>query len=328
MRRPGSTSRLLLIATVVLFGASTAFALTYYNRFQAARAEASMYSEASPFTMSVHKTRDRDYTFTVENYGYVYRGVTGNLIDDSVLVFGAWEKHILFFLEDYAKATGTQDKGFVDVGANTGQYTLFMAPRVKEVHAIEPFPPVLRRLHDNLALNKFANVKVHELGLGDKEGTMPFLAPAGTNHGVGTFREGPVLKGMEMKPSGDLRIATADDVLKDAGPIGTMKMDIEGFEEAALKGMRRTLEKHRPMMVLELTTPPAGTIGSLDQLKGLFPANYEFLVLAEVQSQFLNGRYTVEEFGPLAAGFFKSGGQRNLVIVPAEYAAKTPRRKQ
>ena len=328
MRASGPTSRFLLIAAVALFTASTAVAVTVYRRLQATRAEAQMYIDTSPFVMSANKTRDADFTFVVENYGFQYRGTTGNMIDDSVLLFGAWEKHILFFIEDYAKATGTQDTAFVDVGANTGQYTLFMASRAKEVHAVEPYPPVIRKLHANVALSKFTNVTVHELGLGVKEGVMPFLAPVGTNHGIGTFHEDPALKG-QLKPGGNIRIAAGDDILKNVARIGSMKIDIEGFEESALKGLRQTLEKHRPMMVLEVSAPPGGTIASFDHLKSLFPANYTFFVLPENDhnTKFLTGRYEVDDFAPVAAGYFKNGGHWNVVAVADENAAKTPRRK-
>jgi FkbM family methyltransferase len=328
MQSRAPSYRFLFIAAVVLFATSSALAVTYYRRHQAASAEVQLRNEMNPFAISLNKTRDQEYSFVVENYGYQYRGTTGNLIDDSVLVFGAWEKHILFFLADYAKATGTENTAFIDVGANTGQYALFMAKRVKEVHAIEPFPPVLKLLHANLGLNKFANVKVHELGLGDKEGTIPFFEPADANHGGGTFRaEGH--DGRGQKRGTDLRVTTGDEVLKAATvPVGSMKIDIEGFEEPALKGLRLTFEKHRPLVVVEVSAPPAGTIASLDQLKGLFPDKYEFFVLVENQSQFLSGKYQVEPFAPLAAEFFKAPGQRNVVAVPAEHAPKMPQRKE
>lgn len=320
------STRVLLLAACVLATTAGVLAVTYHRRWQDASAEVAQRNEVNPFAISLNKTRDREFTFTVENYGYVYRGTSGNLIDDAVLVFGAWEKHILFFLEDYTAATGTKDTAFVDVGANTGQYALFMARRVKTVHAIEPYPPVLKSLHANLALNKdMTNVVVHEVGLGDKDGLIPFFEPAESAHQAGgTFRE-EGHDGKGQKRGADLRIVTGDALLANAGPIGAMKIDIEGFEEAALKGLRQTLEKHRPLVVLEVTTPPAGTITSLDQLKALFPANYEYFVLAENDKQFVTGQYEVKEFAPLAAKFFKDGGQRNLVIVPSEHAAKLPR---
>ena len=236
-------------------------------------------------------------------------------------------KHILFFLEDYMSAAGGKDAAFVDVGANTGQYTLFMAPRAKAVHAIEPFPPVLKTLHANLKLNDFKNVTVHEVGLGDKPGSIPFFEPADANQGGGSFREDGH-DGKGQKRSADLPIVTGDSILASAGPIGSMKIDIEGFEEAALKGLRQTLEKHRPLVVVEVSTPPAGTIASMDQLKGLFPANYQFFVLVENEKQFVTGRYEVQEFEPQAAAFFGKEGQRNLIAVPAEKADKLPRSRR
>ena len=318
--------RFLFVVTAGLAVGAMTLAATYHRRWKAADTEAALRNEMNPFAMTLNKTRDREYAFTVENYGYKYRGTTGNLIDDAVLAFGAWEKHILFFIDDYTAATGTADAAFVDVGANTGVYTLFMAPRVKSVHAVEPFPPVLKALHANLALNAFSNVTVHEVGLGDKAGLIPFFEPADENRGGGSFREDGH-DGVGQKRSADLPVVTGDAILASAGPIGSMKVDIEGFEEPALKGLRQTLEKHRPMVVAEVSTPPAGTISSLAQLKELFPANYEFFVLVENERQFVTGKYEVAEFPPVAEAFFKAGGQRNLIAVPAEKAAKMPRQR-
>lgn len=326
MRLAAPSYRLLLFTACVLTATAIVMAATYHRRWQAASAEVAQRSEMNPFAISINKTRDREFSFTVENYGYTYRGTSGNLIDDAVLVFGAWEKHILFFLEDYTAATGTQDRAFVDVGANTGQYTLFMARRVKHVHAIEPFPPVLKSLHANVQLNKMTNVTVHEVGLGDKDGSIPFFEPADANQGGGTFRE-EGHDGKGQKRSGDLPIVVGDAILAKAALIGSMKIDIEGFEEAALKGLRQTMETHRPLVLVEVSTPPAGTIASLDQLKALFPANYEFFVLVENEKQFVTGQYEVKEFPPVASEFFKAGGQRNLIAVPAEHVAKMPRQR-
>jgi FkbM family methyltransferase len=317
--------RFLFAAACVLMATAAALAVTYHHRWQSASAEVAARNAMNPFAMTINKTRDRDYTFVVENYGYKYRGTAGNLIDDAVLTFGAWEKHILFFLEDYTAAAGLRDTAFVGVGANTGQYVLFMAPRTKAVHAIEPYPPVLKALHANVALNHFTNVTVHEVGLGDKDALLPFFEPVDiANQGGGSFRE-EGHDGAGQKRSGDLRVVTGDALLANCGPIGTMKIDIEGYEEAALKGLRQTLEKHRPLVVVEVSTPPAGTITSLDQLRGLFPANYEFFVLVENDQQFVTGKYQVTEFAPLADAFFKAGGQRNLIAAPAERAGQVPR---
>ena len=331
MRVPAPSYRLLFMVTAVVAGAAVATTVTYARRAEAARKESDERNEMNPVAISLAKIRDREYEFTVTNYGYTYKGRTGELIDDCVLTFGAWEKFMLLFMDDYVRAAGLKDTAFIDVGANTGQHTLFMATRVKEVHAIEPFPPVLKHLHENVRINNFSNVRVHEVGFGDKDGEIPFYAPDESNMGGGTFRPDD----KEKKLFGSLRVVAGDDYFKTAAnapavPVGLIKMDIEGFEEAGLRGLRQTMERDRPLVIVEVTTPGhqvAGTIASFDQLKGLFPADYHFLYFDTVQRHFLDGNYHVEEFAPFAERFFKTEKQRDLIAVPAEKLPLVPRRR-
>lgn len=325
MRLPSISYRSLFFMMAIVAAASTILSVVSNRRLEAARHDN---NAMNPFAISLGKQRDREYDFTVENYGYVYKGRTGELIDDSVLVFGAWEKYMLFFMEDYVKANNLQDAAFIDVGANSGTHTLFMAPRIKEVHAIEPFPPVLARLHANVELNKFTNVRIHEVGFGDKVDEIPFFASDESNMGGGTFLAGD----RDKKQVGKLKIVAGDEFLKSINParIGLIKMDIEGYEEAALKGLRHTLEKDRPLVIVEVTTgnhQVGGTIRSFEQLRGLFPANYEFLMFAENESQYINGNYDIKEFKAHAAHFFEAEKQKNLIAVPTEKWDSVPRKR-
>ena len=168
MRVPAPGYRFLFHVAIVTTMASAVVNIGYARKVNEARKEADQHAKMNPLAISLAKLRDKEFDFTVENYGYVYKGRTGELIDDCVLTFGAWEKFMLFFMDDYTRAAGLKETAFIDVGANSGQHSLFMAPRVKEVHAIEPFPPVLKRLQANVALNKFTNVWVHEVGFADR----------------------------------------------------------------------------------------------------------------------------------------------------------------
>lgn len=268
--------------------------------------------------------REKDYDFVVDAYGYKYQGHTGNVIDDYILKYGAWEKDHLFFLRDYLKNLNEPNAVVIDVGANTGNHSLYYSRHAAKVVAFEPFPPVIEAFKKNLALNPaIKNVELCEVGLGDVNAELEFNAPVDKNHGQGSFRvdapENPDMKRYEKK----LRIVVADDYLKDKalGPVAFIKIDIEGLEEAALKGLRQTMEKHRPLLEVEVSPPPVGTIDSLDKLTALFPKDYEFYVLPWSQAAAVTGKYSLQK---LDWPHHSKGHQIELVACPKERLAALP----
>jgi FkbM family methyltransferase len=242
----------------------------------------------------ISEVRGQSYPFTVEVFGYTYKGKTGDYIDDHILAYGAYEKDVLFFMGDYVEARGNPDAVFLDVGACEGQHSLFMSRRVKQVHAFEPFPPAIDRFNGLIKLNGFTNIAVHEVGLGDKEGVVPFFAPEEDNVGSGTFLAAH--KQGEDKQVGSFRVVTGDSVL---GPLNlpsvdVIKIDVEGFEGPVLRGLAKTLERYRPVLVIEVTHPPKGTIKSLDDLWRLMPGGYEFLRFQNTRGQAISGNYRLD----------------------------------
>jgi FkbM family methyltransferase len=325
MRCPSPSYRTLFFLTATLTVAAAAVSFVSVRRLEAAHKENAALGEVITIRESYARHLDHNHDFTVTNYGFTYQGRSGTLIDDSILRFGGWEKPMLFFMEDYVRATKAESTAFIDVGANTGNHSLFMSTRVQEVHAVEPFPPILKRLYGNIALNKFTNVKVHEVAFGEREAMLPFFAPDEDNHGNGSFHNAD-RKGKQV---GEFKVIAGDEYFKTVplAPVSVIKIDIEGYEEPCLKGLRRTMEQHRPMLVVEVTVPPQGTIGSFEQLKGLFPANYEFLYISDDYVQLLSGQYELKEFAPFADEFFRTKTLTNIVAVPAEKLAATPRKR-
>ena len=88
------------------------------------------------------------FDFTVDFFGMKYQGNSENVIDSHILHFGAYEKDILYFMRDAMLITGRTDSIFVDIGANTGQHSLFMSNYADVVHAFEPYQPVFAGRHD------------------------------------------------------------------------------------------------------------------------------------------------------------------------------------
>ncbi len=238
--------------------------------------------------------RGVEYPFTIDIFGYRYRGKTGDYIDDYILAYGAYEKDVLFFLRDYVRARGNPEAVFLDVGACEGQHSLFMSRLVKDVHAFEPYPPAAERFRSLVDLNDFTNIRLHEVGLGDKGGTVPFYAPPEKNIGSGTFL--PAHKQGAEKAVGSFDVVIGDAWLAPLGltSVDAVKIDVEGFEKNVLEGLAKTLDQFRPIVVVEVTHPPRGTIASVDELKRLFPERYRLLKFRLAREDAITGRYVLE----------------------------------
>jgi len=130
---------------------------------------------------------------------------------------------------------------FLDVGSNLGIFTIFGAKAVGPqgtVIACEPSTSAFNRLQNNTELNQLNNVKLLKLALSDTR-SMKKLLVDDLNALGGTLMH---LSGADG-PSEDVRTVDYDSLIEDEGlPIPrVVKMDIEGHEYAALKGMERTL---------------------------------------------------------------------------------------
>jgi|SRR5688572_3855008 FkbM family methyltransferase len=260
--------------------------------------------------------RGESFDFTVDLNGLRYEGNTAYNVDKIILYHGAFEKPVLFFLRDIMTSAYSEQGVFLDIGANTGQHTLFMSRHAKEIHAFEPWEPVLKRLRRHIEINRLKNIVIHPFGLGNENSKQPFYRPPDENLGMGSF-----VKEFSStnSPEGNLEIRIGDEVLEKAGvsSVSLIKMDIEGYEKLALKGLERTLRRHRPIVEFELSADPKSPVSvkSHEELRSLFPENYEFLTFAE-RSDHLTGAYVLEPItGSLRFDRFE---QHDIVAYPIE----------
>ena len=258
----------------------------------------------------------KDFDFTVDLNGVRYQGNTGNYIDKHIFYYGAYEKPVLFFLRDIMTSAYSDQGVFLDIGANTGQHSLFMSRHAKEIQAFEPWEPVLKRLRRHIEINRLKNVVVHPFGLGDENSKKPFYLPPDNNLGMGSFVKEFAATN---SPEGILEIRIGDEVLEKSGVISVslIKMDIEGYEKLALMGLKRTLRKHRPIVEFELSADPKSPVSvkSHEELIALFPENYEFLTFSE-HSNPMTGVYVLE---PIAGVLrFDKIEQHDIVAYPIE----------
>jgi FkbM family methyltransferase len=171
---------------------------------------------------------------------------------------GGWSNRATFFLERFydlptqlllqqeLKAGDT----FVDVGANEGMITLLGSRLVGDagkVIAFEPNPVPREILERSLRRNSIANVELHAAGLGDVEGELQLFVPR-RNSGEGSFTA------PEDASAGyysSCPVWIGDAVIGERLP-RLIKIDVEGFEAHVLRGLSGTLERARPIIVMEM----------------------------------------------------------------------------
>jgi FkbM family methyltransferase len=157
---------------------------------------------------------------------------------------------------NFLRSLPIEGKVVYDIGAFEGVLTLFFARRARQVVSYEPNPHNYARCLDNVRLNGLKNVEILNRGVSDCAGYVqlifdPLMPGAGTG-------ENEIARqiGASVKTAQNVRIPTVtlDDDL-DLNGLPTpdfIKIDIEGMELPALKGMRRTLSTKRPSLFIEM----------------------------------------------------------------------------
>lgn len=126
---------------------------------------------------------------------------------------------------------------FVDVGANAGAYTILACAAVgARGYAFEPVPSTYERLVENVHLNHLeGRVRCINKGVGAREDTMAFTGDRDTTNHI-------LASGERSASVIDVEMCSLDTVLDHDSPT-LVKIDVEGFEPAVLKGAHETLEK-------------------------------------------------------------------------------------
>ncbi len=150
-----------------------------------------------------------------------------------------------------------------DIGANIGYTSLLLAKAVGEtgkVIAFEALPANIKRLRENIDLNGLlSRVKVIHAAVIDTSGEVQFLV--GPSDAMGKVLGSAGRTGRHSESISVSGVALDDFVYQDRNPIPQIiKMDIEGGEVLALRGMIRLLSEARPIIFLELHGPEAARI--------------------------------------------------------------------
>lgn len=133
----------------------------------------------------------------------------------------------------------------VDIGANIGIYTRFLAKLVGDtgrVIAFEPEPQNFERLLKNVAY--FRNVDAVHAAVSDYSGDITLFCSQDLNVDHQTYDNG------EMRKRVIVPAVSRDDYFERGQQIDLVKLDVQGFEFHVLKGARRLFQESANLVLL------------------------------------------------------------------------------
>ena len=150
------------------------------------------------------------------------------------------------------------DKSVVfDVGSNVGGFAhTFLLEGYSKVHLFEPSPCMLDGSKKRLA--EFGDRCVfNQVGVSDQKGHLKNvrLLMSWVMCGDGQKIDLPVSPGaLELQPTTfDTELITLDEYCENIDRMDLLKIDVEGYEYKVLQGAANTIEKFKPIILLELS---------------------------------------------------------------------------
>lgn len=140
----------------------------------------------------------------------------------------------------------------MDVGANFGYWGATLAMALKRrcrVLALEPHPANFARLVRHVEWNRLEEViECCQVGVSDAAGSKSMVMPEG-NSGHARI--------VSDRHDGEVALMTLDAFSESRGleRLDALLLDVEGYEDRALRGATKMLDRLRPLVVVELWPP-------------------------------------------------------------------------
>ena len=180
-------------------------------------------------------------TLTVDFHGSLVSVPAADRSMALALVSGNYERLVVASVQ----ALVEPGSAFLDVGANIGLYSTLasrLAGQSGSVVSVEPVAETREWLNRNLTQNGCSNVDVFGVAAGESDGVLRLGRIAGE---LGTSSAHEIGDSFE-----DVEVRRLDDLLPGRS-FSLIKMDVEGHELAALRGMPRILTTGDPVLILE-----------------------------------------------------------------------------
>ncbi len=181
-------------------------------------------------------------------------------------------------LEALVNIIPNQAKGraILDIGANIGNHALVFSDIAKHVIAFEPHPVTFKLLELNARNHE--NVTPVNVGASDVSAQLRAVSPA-RNRGATAISDRKVGLGEESWTFTVEPLDERDDI--KGADVALMKLDVEGHEAHALRGLVNTIDKNKPIIVIE-QNPDAIINGTSEALEIIKSCGYNYLYSIDV----------------------------------------------
>lgn len=192
-------------------------------------------------------------------------------------------KHMIGALREHPNST------LLDIGGNIGYYTLAAAAAGFSVNVFEPVPTNAAMIQQSIERNHFTTIRLHTSALDAQTGELG-MGTNSNNQGGVKHRSGVVTSGT-MLPAFRL-----DDVLAFEERPVYIKIDIEGGECNALRGMQRFISKTATIIGVNMEfaqsrtkccaewTSPGGFFDTLHNKHRLCPGIHKYKTICSINT--------------------------------------------
>ena len=180
-------------------------------------------------------------------FGDLFEADLSSLLEWQLWAFGCYEEHFA----DLFRCLVSPEDCCVDVGANIGVHTVRLAKLVGsrgQVIALEPDEEAARRAHRNIMLNQLSNAHVINAAAGEEAGGEAQLYrpdARDTNRARASLMRHSYLTGSVTT----VPVVTIDEVCP--GPVALIKIDVEGYEAAVVRGATAKIDRYSPAVIFE-----------------------------------------------------------------------------
>ena len=173
-----------------------------------------------------------------------------DVISQQIAIDGRFENNELSLIERIFKEK-MGGKLTLDIGANIGNHTVALSKFSTMVYAFEPNPLVF----DVLKLNtkNIENVRLFNFGASDENQSIMARVPK-LNCGEGSVSLNENISNSNAFYEYSFTLKSLDQLDALTGKdVGLIKIDVEGHELQAFRGMRSLLERNKPVILLNKT---------------------------------------------------------------------------